>query len=278
MEMNWLQYLLYGLLSGFAEFTPVSSQAHGILLQRLFGCSEGTAALSFSVELGALLALLLYCRPHLSKLSRERRLAAIPARRRKRQPDTTALLELRLLTVAGVPVVLSCLASAWIVPLGYRLWPLALALTLNGILLYAPQYMPGANKDARSLSGLDGFLIGIAGALSVVPGISGVGAMTSVGQLRGCDRQYSLLLSLLLCVPALAVLVLVSGFTLIATGFSGLSAAALPGILTAGAAAFLTASCALMLMRFLAVKAGFSGFAFYSWGAALFTFILYLLT
>ena len=32
----------------------------------------------------------------------------------------------------------------------------------------------------------------------------------------------------------------------------------------------------IMLMRFLAVKVGFTGFAYYSWGAALFSFVMYL--
>ena len=40
MEIGWLESLLYGLLSGFTEFVPVSAQAHGAILRRLFGCGE----------------------------------------------------------------------------------------------------------------------------------------------------------------------------------------------------------------------------------------------
>jgi hypothetical protein len=40
--------------------------------------------------------------------------------------------------------------------------------------------------------------------------------------------------------------------------------------------AFVGSYLGITFIRFLAVKVGFSGFAYYSWGAALFAFILYL--
>jgi hypothetical protein len=43
------------------------------------------------------------------------------------------------------------------------------------------------------------------------------------------------------------------------------------------AAAFLAAWLGLTLLRFMAVRVGFSGFAYYSWGFALFTLLIYLI-
>jgi undecaprenyl pyrophosphate phosphatase UppP len=49
----------------------------------------------------------------------------------------------------------------------------------------------------------------------------------------------------------------------------------LSGVLAMIVAAPIAYLC-IMFLRFLSVKVGFSGFAYYSWGAAMFTLILYL--
>ena len=50
------------------------------------------------------------------------------------------------------------------------------------------------------------------------------------------------------------------------------------GYLLAGVAAFGGAYVGIKLMLYLMVQIGISSFAYYSWGAALFTLILYLMT
>jgi hypothetical protein len=47
--------------------------------------------------------------------------------------------------------------------------------------------------------------------------------------------------------------------------------------LVAAAAAFGGAWLAMVIMRFLSVKSNFYGFAYYNWGLALFSFLVYLM-
>jgi undecaprenyl-diphosphatase len=158
-----------------------------------------------------------------------------------------------------------------------RLWLLAVFFGISGIILYVPQYMPGSNKDSQSLSSLDAVLIGVSTGLGAVPGISRMGSSLSVSLMRGVERRYALDLGLLLGVPALIVLIVFDVWWLL-TG----TAAAVTGMVilcsvTAAVASFVSSYLGMFIMRFLSVKIGFSGFAYYCWGVALFTLIIYLM-
>lgn len=274
--MSFIQSLIFGLISGFAEFLPVSSEAHMILLGRLFGFEDVGGGMRLSVHLGAAAALVLSCMPQISRISRENRIASLPSRRRKRQPDTVCLLDWRVLKTAAFLLLLGFIAYPWVGDQGQRLWILGLGLIFNGMILYIPQFMPGANKDARSISRLDAMLIGLSGALGVLPGISRTAALSSAGLLRGCDRDYALHLTLLLSLPALFLLLLIDLAQMIAFGIPGFGFASVIGMFTSCVMSFIGAYFGIKIMRFLSVKAGYSAFAYYSWGAALFAFILYL--
>lgn len=271
--MNWLQSLLYGLISGFAEFLPISAEAHRSLLYLMMGM-EKSPLLELTVHATAMLALLLSCWPQLSKLQRERRIAAIPARRRKRQPDAGSMHDIRLLKTAIVPILAAFLVYPMLQPVSGKLWLTALLLLVNGVILYLPPYFPGGNRNSRNVSALDGVLVGLGGALAVIPGISRITGITAVGQLRRCDRSYILDIGLILSIPALLVLIVFDIFALFTAGTA--VAVSFLSCLLAALTAFMGAYLGITFIRFLAVKVGFSGFAYYSWGAALFTFILYL--
>lgn len=273
--LQWFQSLIYGLLCGFTEFLPVSSQPHGILLQRLFGVSDLSGLLVLAVHIGALLSLLLLYRPQISRLNRERKIAAVPPRRRKRQPDPMTLLDLKLLRTAAIPILLSFAAYPWVGDQGERLWILGLALMFNGIFLYLPQFMARANKNARHLTGVDSLLIGLGGALAVVPGVSRVGMLYSVAAMRGTDRQYGLQTALLLCIPAL-IIQLVFDAIVMFSSITGITLLSVVCTITACAASVVSSYFSILFIRFLSVNAGFSGFAYYSWGAAMLALILYL--
>ena len=72
------------------------------------------------------------------------------------------------------------------------------------------------------------------------------------------------------------ILILVDFYMLFTTGVGALSFMIFVKYLFSAVVAGISAYFAILLMRFLAVNTGFAGFAYYSWGAALFAFILYL--
>ena len=58
LELSWLESLIYGLISGFAEFLPVSSLAHQTIYLKLIGASNHPI-LRFCAHLGSFGAVLM---------------------------------------------------------------------------------------------------------------------------------------------------------------------------------------------------------------------------
>lgn len=276
MEWDWLCGLIYGLLGGFSEFLPVSPDAHNAVFLRVSGLEAPGYGISFAVHFGALAAVILYYYKHIAKILYERKIFTQPKRIRKRQPDFVSVMQWRLLTTASIPVVLSCLAAPWLRQHFNRLWMLVLIIVVNGIIVFLPHYMSRANKDARTLSPLDATLIGLSGVLGAVPGISRVGTLNAVGSMRGADSQFGLDFTYLLSIPALITLCIGDLFMLMSTENSQAGAMVLPGVF-ACIAAFGAAIAGIKLMRFLAVKSNYESLAYYNWGLAIFTFIIYLI-
>ena len=275
MEWSWLQSLIYGLTSGVCEFLPVSADAHRALFSYLTGSGEEELVFRLICHVCILFALLLSCRPQLEKLRRERKIASVPAKKRRRQPDAKTVLDIRVLKTALLPLLLSFVFYLPARNFGNDLWLLALILAANGIILFLPQLFPRGNKDSRSMSAVDSLLMGLGRGIGVIPGVSGIGAAVSLSKIRGLDRQYAVDMCLLLSIPALIALIGFDVYNIVSLGAAISLSQIVPYILT-GVAAFLGAYLCVILMRFLAVKIGFSGFSYYCWGTALFVFILYL--
>lgn len=269
--MNWLQCIIYGLVSGLSEFMPVSSLAHQQILRELFGIDRADVVQELFIHISALAALFYGCNNLFDQIKRGSR---IP-RHNKRHAD--ASLDIRLVKTAAAPMLIIYLIIAYSIKQITSLPLMTLFLILNGIITFISSRMLQGNKDARSMSKMDAFLLGSTSALSALPGFSRVGIGTSFAISRGADRLHALNWSLLLSIP---VLILFSGMDLV-----GLFSAANLAEVTGNVLGYFLSACGsfaggyagILLMRFLAVKVGFSGFVYYSWGAALFTFVLYLL-
>ena len=275
MEWNGLWGLLYGAICGLFEFLPASPQAHEALLLKVFGLSAPGYGMRFAVHFGALIAVCLAYFGKLGKLTKEKKIASIPLRKRKRNPDMTSLLELRHLKTAALPLVLSCLIGPWLSQYVDRLWVLVALVILNGILVLIPQYLMRANKNARGMSPLDALLTGFGGVIGAVPGFSRIGGLTSVGSVRGLDLQFCLTFVYLLSIPALAALCVGDLVMLIVCGTAA-TTTFLQGVL-AWLGAAMAGFGGIQLMRFLSYKNGFGGFAYYNFGLAMLILILYLI-
>lgn len=276
MEWNGLWGIVYGLISGLFEFLPASPQAHQLVLQKVTGLSSPGFGMAFAVHLGTLAAVILSYYPILGKYSREQKLRKIPRRNRMRQPDAATLMEYKLLKIAAVPVFLSALASSWLSQYFQRLWLLALLIIFNGVVVFLPHYMTRANKDARAMSPLDATLVGLGGVLGALPGISRMGTLTSVASMRGLDGQFGLKFVFLLMIPALLASCLGDLGMLIASGSAQNGVPFFTAVL-ACLAAFGAGMVVIRLTRFAFAKGSVEGLAYYNWGLAMFTFIIYLI-
>ena len=276
MELNWFQSLILGLISGFAEVLPVSGQAHRLVLLKMLGTNSDPAALRFMIHMGIIAALYFYCKGHIVRMMRAQRLVRIPKSRRKRPLDTDALMDFSLLKSTLIPIVLAFLLYSKVSFLSKNIMYVAGLLFVNGIILYIPQYLPGSNKASGAMSRIDSLYLGLGGALGILPGISGIGASVSVASVRGMDLKKALDLALLMNIPVNIGFALFDLIDLLKGGAGSLSFGFLIFCVFAGLAAFLGLALGIRVLKKIAENAGYGVFAFYCWGAAMLTFILYL--
>ena len=277
MNSSWILTMIYGLISGFTEILPVSSQAHRMLILKLLGENQQSELLTLLIDLGVLAALYMGCQTNIVRIMRARRLAQIPKSRRKRPLDTKSLMDFRMLRTMLVPVVIVFFFYQKLDNLVNSMLVVALLLLLNGIILYIPQFLPGSNRDSRTLSRIQGFLVGLGGSLSVIPGLSGVGAAMSIGSVCGMDRTYALNMTLMMDIAVSVGIVIFDFLALVSSGVGVFGFGILVSYILAALAAFGAATLGIKVMRMLAPNIGYSLFAYYCWGLAMFTFILNLL-
>ena len=60
--MEYLKFVLYGLIQGLTEFIPVSSTAHLKIISLFLGIDDPGASLSATIQLGSVLAIAFYFR------------------------------------------------------------------------------------------------------------------------------------------------------------------------------------------------------------------------
>ena len=275
--MNFIESIVFGLISGLSDVIPVSSQGHKAILLKLFGQTGENPLMRLLIH-GAILAALYYsCSNHIIKISRQLRLSKIPKKKRKRPLDVQMLMEFRLFRVMVVPALLCLLAynrtSQW----GTKLNLTALFMLVNAVILYLPNLLPTGNKDARSMSPLEGMMMGIGGGASVLPGISSVGGALSVASACGAERSFALSMTYLMHMVLTVGLIGFDFAALFAAGLSGITGSVVLNCIVAAASAFAGTYLGIRVMRLLAVNIGFSIFALYSAGAALLSFLLYLM-
>ena len=272
--MNWLEGLLYGLISGLTEIMPVSSRAHQNILRQIFGIRKIDPIADFLVHLAVLIALIIGCRGMLYRLQRERR--ALQQGRRKRS-DFRTCYDLRLLRAAIMPLMLLLLCQIFTKDWFNNSLIIGLFSIVNGLILYLAERFPQGNKDSRHVSVLDSIVFGAMGALSVLPGVSRVGASLSYATIRGVDRQHAMSWSMLLSIPAMCIICIfdvvgIFGAVVFATGYTVIA-----GYIMAAMGAFIGAYLCLFFIRTIVSRLNFAGFAYYSWGAALLAIVLYLI-
>lgn len=276
MDLNWLEALLYGLVSGITEFLPVSAQAHQMILLNLFGYSESNGLLNLFVHIGMFAALAVTSGGYIKKIYKEYKLSKNNRRRRKRELNFQAVFDIRFVRIACIPALIGFIFYGKTLQWENTVPIVALFMLFNGIILFIPMYMSRGNKDSRNMSALDGILFGLGSALSVLPGVSRIGTGFSLAAMRGADTQHAYKWCLILSVPMLLVLSCFDIYRIFAVGLAQIEFMFVLKCILSAVATYFSATVAITFMKTLTSRSGLASFSYYSWGAALFAFILYL--
>jgi undecaprenyl-diphosphatase len=219
--MTLLQAIILGIVQGLTEFIPISSTAHLVFASRWLslygGNAEQTTATIAVIQLGTLLAVLIYFAPEIISIS----VAFI-------RDHWAVLIRKRALRFSGTngvrPMWLS--AEAWLgwliiigsIPIGTvglllkkeiegpatkNLWMIATMMIAIAVLLWIAEKVGGQRKEINDLGIFDALVVGFAQVLALMPGSSRSGSTIMGGLFAGEKRETAARFSFLLSIPAI---------------------------------------------------------------------------
>ena len=203
--MDWMQALLLGLVQGLTEFLPISSTAHLRVVPHWLGWEDPGAEFSAVIQLGTLLAVLVYFWKDVQQL-----VVAVLVGLKNRKPFETAEAQLAWSIAAGtLPIgILGLGFKDWIKTEARALWIIGTALIVLAVLLWLAERFSTANRSVDQLGFFRIQWIGLCQALALIPGCSRSGSTIMGGLMMGLKRDEAARFSFLLGLPA----ILASGF------------------------------------------------------------------
>ncbi|RPJ24780.1 MAG: undecaprenyl-diphosphatase UppP [Chloroflexi bacterium] len=196
--MTFFHAFLLGIIQGLTEFIPVSSTAHLLIGQNLFGIPAGDAMFSFLVivQLGTLVSLFAVYWKDLLLIAR----ALIDFR--YPSPGRDLGVYIIVATIPALPAgyllkdAIETLFKTPLLQASIRLFSAAVLLTLA-------EWLTQKNRRLDSMMWLDALIVGLFQIISVFPGASRSGTTISGGMFRGFDRPSAARFAFLMSVPVM---------------------------------------------------------------------------
>ena len=206
--ISYFQAIVLGAVQGLAEFLPISSSAHLILVPWLLKWQDPGLAFDVALHLGTLLALLIYYRDEWIAMARS--VAGGQSAERRL---------LQLLIVASVPGAIIGLAFEKQAETTFRS-PLliAIAMAVLAVLLWLFDKLSPQKRTMGEMTYWDALVIGFSQALAIIPGVSRSGATITMARAVGVERGDSANFSFLMATPIIAGAGLVEARKLIHEG------------------------------------------------------------
>ncbi len=250
--MTWLEAIILGMIQGLTEFLPVSSSGHIVLGEALLHTgSADNLAFTIMVHFATVLSTIVIFRKNIRQL-----LSGIEAK----WNDSTRFILYILISM--IPVALTGLFFKDEVEAMFqgRTMLVGFMLLLTGFLLLITTR---AKPEGKNLSVRSSFLIGLAQAFAVIPGISRSGATISSALLLGIDREKAAEFSFLMVIPPILGIMLLDVKDILEMSASG-SLGIEPLSLGLGfLSAFITGLLACSWMISIVKRGKISYFAYY---------------
>jgi undecaprenyl-diphosphatase len=245
--VSLLEAVVLGIVQGLTEFLPISSTAHLRIVPAFAGWEDPGAAFTAVTQLGTMAAVVVYFRDDLVRISRV-------WLRSLGRPELRRELDARMgwyIVLGTVPIGIFGVLFKDQIETGARdLYLIGVALIVLGLVLLLAEKVGSHDRSLDEIETRDGFVIGLAQALALIPGVSRSGATITAGLFMGLDRPAAARFSFLLSVPA----VVLSGMFELGSILSGEEEGgdSLGALLVATVCAFVSGYAAIaFLLRYL---------------------------
>ena len=201
--MDWIEALILGLVQGLTEYLPVSSSGHLAIGQALFGMEEGSANLMFTVavHVATVLSTLVVLHKEIAWIVKGL-FSSSGAQNGNggywQKEETRYALNI-LVSMIPVGIVGLFFKDQVEAIFGSGLLIVGCSLLLTAVLLIFSYIAQPRPKERISL--LDAFVIGIAQACAVLPGLSRSGSTIATGLLLGNKKETLAKFSFLMVIP-----------------------------------------------------------------------------
>ena len=204
--MEYLKFILYGLIQGLTEFIPVSSTAHLKIISLFLGIDDPGASLSATIQLGSVLAIAWYFRNDIFNLRRQYS--------KKSLENLLYHKFLKSILLGTIPIVLLGGIMKLFAPNFFEIFLRSnLSIALVSILMAFFMYFADCSKkgfiNIKNHSYSDSFFIGFFQAFSIFPGVSRSGVTISSALISGWERSDAAKFSFLLGIPAISLAAIV---------------------------------------------------------------------
>ena len=235
--MSWIQALILGIIQGLTEYLPVSSSGHLAIGQALFGLEDGESNLAFTVLLhvATVLSTLVILWKEIVWIFKD-----VFSRQSWRSyqglNDGTKYAINIIISMIPVMIVGLFFKDKVEEVFGSGLLVVGICLLITASLLAFAYFAKPRQKE--SISPVHAFVIGIAQACAVMPGLSRSGSTIATGLLLGNKKEKLAQFSFLMVIPPILGEALLDTKDILEVGFSqamaGISpVAALVGFLAA---------------------------------------------
>jgi undecaprenyl-diphosphatase len=193
---NWFAAAVLGIVQGLTEFLPISSTAHLLVGERMFGFDDPNSVFTEMIQLGSILAIVWLYR---------RKVIDVATGLFTRSDARRFAL---MLLVAVLPaLVVGAVASDFVESVLHKSFmTIAIAFIAGGIIMLAVERAltrPRTHSvDDTSIG--QAFGVGMYQVLALVPGVSRSGATIVGGMLVGLDRPTAAEFSFFLAMPTMA--------------------------------------------------------------------------
>ena len=200
--MEYLKFVLYGLIQGLTEFIPVSSTAHLKIISLWLGIEDPGSSLSAIIQLGSVFAIFWYFRDDIFSFTTSNS-------KIKLDPFLFKNLSISIF-VGTIPIIFIGGFIKIFIPdfLDSNLrsnLSIAIISLLMAFFMYVAENSKNKFINLSNHNYRDSLLIGFAQALAIIPGVSRSGVTISLALLLGWKRRDAAKFSFLLGIPAISL-------------------------------------------------------------------------